>query len=69
MKIPTTPEIRRFNRAVEQADYLLRGYGDRLPVDLLVLALGDLIPLGANYGRAALELEAAAAEVNGKDQQ
>jgi hypothetical protein len=39
VRIETTPEMRRFNRAVERADRLLHYRADRLPVPQLVLVL------------------------------
>ena len=62
MKIETSEAVRRFNAAVERADYLLRGTGDRLTVEQLAYALrlsGWLAPKQCEC--AAIELEEAAA--------
>lgn len=64
--VPTTPAVRRFNAAVERADYLLGGKGDQLSAPDLVLALMNRNFWLAECGRAALELEAAAKELNCK---
>jgi hypothetical protein len=55
----------RFNAAVERADYLLSGQGDRLDVEQLIAALrfpGWLA--SSECHRAADELEAAAKEIS-----
>lgn len=63
-QIATTPAVRRFNAAVERADSLLNFAGDRLSASDLVLALMNRNFWLAECGRAALELEAAAKELN-----
>lgn len=59
MKIEITPEMRRFNRAVERADDLLCGIADNLPVEWLIEGL-----TAEEHFGAAQELEAAAKAIS-----
>ncbi len=63
--IPTTPEMRRLNKAVEEADWLLDFNGDRLDVWRLVKVLRDWPYMPHNCRKLADELELAQAEVDG----
>ena len=67
VKLETEMSMKRFNAAVERADYLLSGRADRLDVERLIAALrfsGWLAP--SEYRRAADELESAAKEISNK---
>ena len=65
MKIETTPEMRRFNAAVERVDKLLGNGSDRLDIPSLIIALthphwetsGDML-------RAAHELRESAKAIS-----
>ncbi len=63
--IPTTPEVRRLNKAVEEADWLLDFHGDRLDAWQLVKVLRGWPSMPHKCRKLADELELAQAEVDG----
>ena len=63
--IPTTPEVQRFNAAVERADQLLDFEGDRLTVRQLTQVLLQRAFYSSTYRDAALDLGYAEAALAG----